>query len=141
MNEYLSEFIGKLNDPLVIFGFAGQFVFMTRFLIQWYVSEKKKRSTVPVIFWYISTVGGLMLLTYGLIDRDPVICLGQGLGVTIYLRNLWLIHARNNRISRKRQQRIEELELESDEPDPDPEESYLKSNDAAVANSTPPSAN
>jgi lipid-A-disaccharide synthase-like uncharacterized protein len=32
----------------------------------------------PVIFWWISTLGGLMLLTYGLLDRDPVIVMGQG---------------------------------------------------------------
>lgn len=103
LREFLWDFIKKFDEPLVLWGFAGQFVFMTRFVIQWYISEKKKRSTVPVIFWYISTLGGLMLFSYGLLDRDPVICLGQGLGVMIYLRNLVLIHRRRSLIAHRRQ--------------------------------------
>jgi lipid-A-disaccharide synthase-like uncharacterized protein len=128
MNEYLWDFIKKFDDPLVLFGFAGQFVFMTRFLIQWYVSEKRKRSTVPVIFWWISTLGGLMLLTYGLLDRDPVIVMGQGLGVTIYLRNLWLIYQRKRRITQRRQQSNAAAK-----------QAALKSNAANEASSAPPS--
>lgn len=102
MSEYLNEFFDKFKSPLVIWGLAGQFVFMLRFIIQWYVSEKKKRSTVPVIFWYISTLGGLMLFSYGVMDVDPVVCLGQGLGVAIYIRNLVLIHRRQSLITRRR---------------------------------------
>ncbi len=34
-----------------------------------------------------------MLLAYALYRKDPVFVLGQALGVVIYARNLWLIHA------------------------------------------------
>lgn len=82
----------KLSRPLVLFGLAGQGVFMMRFVWQWYVSEKMGKSHVPLGFWYLSIIGGVMLMVYGLLDLDPVIILGQSLGLGIYVRNLVLIH-------------------------------------------------
>ena len=35
-----------------------------------------------------------MLLSYAVYRADPVFILGQSLGVVIYARNLWLIHAK-----------------------------------------------
>ncbi len=90
--------LNELLTPLAIFGFAGQAAFMMRFVIQWYVSEKKGRSHVPLAFWYFSVIGGLMLLTYATLRRDPVFMLGQALGLTIYIRNLVLIYRRRARI-------------------------------------------
>ena len=83
-----------LSHPWVIFGFAAQFMFMMRFVVQWISSERKKRSHVPVVFWYFSLAGGLMLLTYAIQRRDPVFICGQGLGLLIYVRNLILIYRR-----------------------------------------------
>ena len=40
-------------------GFTGQLLFMGRFLVQWIVSERKKRSVIPVAFWYLSLAGSL----------------------------------------------------------------------------------
>ncbi|MBE2276863.1 MAG: lipid-A-disaccharide synthase N-terminal domain-containing protein [Rhodobacteraceae bacterium] len=77
----------------VMVGLAGQFLFTARFLVQWIASEKQRRSVVPVAFWYFSLAGGTVLLTYALWRRDPVFVLGQSMGLLIYLRNLWLIHA------------------------------------------------
>ena len=76
----------------VALGFLGQFLFFSRFLIQWIASEKKKRSVIPYAFWYFSIGGGTLLLTYALYRRDPVFIAGQSLGLLIYFRNLWLIH-------------------------------------------------
>jgi lipid-A-disaccharide synthase-like uncharacterized protein len=77
----------------VLFGFGAQLMFTARFLVQWVASERARASIVPVAFWYFSLAGGLMLLSYAIYRADPVFVLGQGLGVMIYLRNLWLIHA------------------------------------------------
>lgn len=85
-----------VRDPWVFFGFAAQGVFMFRFVIQLIASERKKRSHVPVAFWYLSLAGGLMLFVYALVRRDPVFVLGQGLGIFIYARNLMLIRKRSN---------------------------------------------
>lgn len=77
----------------LIVGFAGQVLFMMRFVIQWLHSERQRRSVVPVAFWYFSVLGGLTLLVYSVHRRDPVFIAGQLLGVLIYLRNLYLIKA------------------------------------------------
>ncbi len=83
-----------LTDPWVIFGFGAQGLFMVRFVIQWVVSERKKRSYVPVIFWYFSIAGGVTMLIYAIHRRDPVFMVGQSLGLLIYTRNLVLIYRR-----------------------------------------------
>ena len=72
-------------------GFGGQALFMGRFVIQWFVSEREHRSVIPVSFWYFSILGALVLLVYAVHRRDPVFIAGQLLGVLIYLRNLHLI--------------------------------------------------
>lgn len=80
------------HDPVwLAVGFGGQALFAARFLVQWIQSERSKRSVVPVAFWYFSIAGGVALLVYALHRVDPVFILGQGLGLFIYLRNLWLI--------------------------------------------------
>ncbi len=76
----------------LILGFIGQIMFSMRFLIQWFVSEKKKKSVIPISFWYFSIAGGVLLLSYAIFRKDPVFMLGQSVGVVIYLRNLYLIH-------------------------------------------------
>lgn len=75
----------------VFFGLFAQLMFTGRFIVQWLASEKAKKSVMPVAFWYFSLAGGMMLLAYAIHRADPVFILGQGLGVVIYLRNLWLI--------------------------------------------------
>ena len=45
----------------VMFGLAGQLLFMGRFLVQWIASEREGRSVMPVAFWYLSIGGGQIL--------------------------------------------------------------------------------
>jgi len=73
-------------------GFAGQALFAMRFIIQWLKSEISRRSVIPIAFWYFSILGGATLFVYALWRGDPVFILGQGTGLFIYARNLWLIH-------------------------------------------------
>lgn len=80
----------------VMVGLTGQLLFTARFLVQWIASEKEKRSVIPVAFWYFSMAGGLVLFTYAVWRRDPVFILGQSMGLVIYIRNLWLIHAEHS---------------------------------------------
>lgn len=80
------------NDTLwLIVGFLGQGLFSARFLVQWLVSERKKRSVIPVMFWYFSIFGGATLLVYSIHKQDPVFIAGQGAGLLIYFRNLYFI--------------------------------------------------
>ena len=73
-------------------GLLGQALFSARFLVQWIASERRRRSVVPLAFWYFSVGGGLTLLAYAIYRRDPVFILGQGAGLFVYARNLWLIY-------------------------------------------------
>ena len=72
-------------------GFAGQALFSARFLVQWFYSEKAKRSVIPVQFWYFSVAGGLTLLAYAIYKRDPVFIVGQASGLFVYARNLYWV--------------------------------------------------
>ena len=76
----------------LVIGFFGQFLFTMRFLVQWFQSERAKKSVIPVAFWYFSIFGGLTLLAYAIYKQDPVFILGQSTGVFIYARNLYFIH-------------------------------------------------
>lgn len=73
-------------------GFFGQALFFGRWLVQWIASERSAESRVPVSFWYMSLIGGLITLAYAIYRKDPVFISGQGLGAVVYLRNLVLIH-------------------------------------------------
>jgi len=77
----------------IVFGFLGQFFFFMRFFVQWLHSEREKKSVIPVSFWYLSILGSVILFTYAAFYRkDIVFTIGQACGVSIYMRNLVLIH-------------------------------------------------
>ena len=86
----------------LIIGFAGQALFTARFLVQWIVSERKRDSVVPVAFWWLSLLGGLTLLSYASYRQDPVIIVGQGMGLVVYARNLMLVGKAKRRAARRR---------------------------------------
>ncbi|HSH69978.1 MAG TPA: lipid-A-disaccharide synthase N-terminal domain-containing protein [Deferrisomatales bacterium] len=77
-------------DFWLVVGFAAQALFSARFLVQWIASERRKRSTVPKAFWYLSLVGSALLLAYAVHRHDPVFILGQSFGFIVYIRNLML---------------------------------------------------
>jgi lipid-A-disaccharide synthase-like uncharacterized protein len=82
-------------------GFLGQVFFTARFLVQWIASERHKKSVVPVHFWYFSVGGGLMLLVYAIYRHDPVFIVGQGAGLFVYARNLYLIRRAPGALARQ----------------------------------------
>lgn len=74
----------------IIFGLIGQAVFSYRFLLQWWASEKAKKSVIPPSFWILSIIGSLILSTYAIYRKDPVFIAGQLPSVFIYSRNIYL---------------------------------------------------
>lgn len=72
-------------------GILGQALFSARFLVQWLASEARRQSVVPTAFWWLSLSGGVALLAYATWRRDPVFMIGQGFGLLVYLRNLFLL--------------------------------------------------
>lgn len=87
--------ISKIQENITIWlivGFIGQLCFFTRFLIQYIVSERKKKSTIPIAFWYLSITGALLVFSYAVYRRDPVFITGSVLGLFVYSRNLFFVH-------------------------------------------------
>lgn len=87
--------IFNITSPIglawVALGLGGQFLFTGRMLVQWFASEKNRRSVIPISFWWMSLLGATMLLVYFIWRRDIVGILGQATGWVIYIRNLILI--------------------------------------------------
>jgi lipid-A-disaccharide synthase-like uncharacterized protein len=77
-------------------GLLGQSLFSARFLVQWIASERRRRSVVPVAFWYFSLAGGVVLLAYATYRLDPVFIIGQASGIFVYVRNLYFIRRRSD---------------------------------------------
>ena len=92
--DTVAAYVRALEPREVIWiaiGFAGQCLFMMRFLWQWIQSERQRRSIIPIAFWYFSLAGGMTLFVYAVHRRDPVFITGQSLGLLVYARNLLLI--------------------------------------------------
>ena len=74
-----------------LFGLTGNLMWTSRFVVQWYASEKLKQSVIPKNFWHLSLVGGVIQLVYALhLGAVPVV-LGAILPPVIAARNLMLI--------------------------------------------------
>ena len=91
LGNYLYEVFVVRLDGWALLGFLAQALFSARFLIQWIVSERARRSVIPVAFWWFSIAGGTLLFVYSLHRRDPVFIIGQGGGLFIYIRNVMLV--------------------------------------------------
>jgi lipid-A-disaccharide synthase-like uncharacterized protein len=93
--EFVKSAISEqiIGDPVwATVALVGQVVFGGRFILQWLVSEYKKKSHVPTSFWYVSLVGSLILLSYSVHIKNPIFVLGFSLNTLIYIRNLHLIY-------------------------------------------------
>lgn len=77
-----------------IIGWLGNAAFFSRFFVQWYATERKKQVVVPVLFWYLSLTGSLLLLTYSLHLGDKIIIFAYAFPWIPYIRNL-VIHYRH----------------------------------------------
>ncbi len=91
-NYDLDKLFRNENIPLwlLILGSVAQVIFTLRFIYQWIYSERKKKSSLPLGFWLLSLVGGLLILTYAILRKDPVLFVGHLMGVFIYFRNMRL---------------------------------------------------
>lgn len=88
--------IGKLffneNIPLwlLLLGSVAQVIFTFRFVYQLIYSERQKKSVLPMGFWILSLIGSLLILTYAILRKDPVLFIGHLFGSFIYSRNIIL---------------------------------------------------
>jgi lipid-A-disaccharide synthase-like uncharacterized protein len=80
-----------------VVGWVGNAIFASRFIVQWYATEKRKQVSVPAAFWWLSLAGALILLTYAIFhDKDSVWIFAYAFTWIPYIRNL-IIHYRHER--------------------------------------------
>lgn len=89
------KFLGIEWGVWKIIGWMGNAVFFSRFFVQWYATEKRKQVVVPQAFWWLSLIGSVTLLCYGLFYlHDSVVIFAYAFTWIPYIRNL-VIHRRN----------------------------------------------
>jgi len=81
---------------LIILGSIAQIIFTLRFIYQWIYSEKKKESILPLGFWILSVTGSILIITYAVLRKDPVLFTGHIFGSLVYIRNIFLIKNSEN---------------------------------------------
>lgn len=94
-NEYdLQKLFQNEAIPLwlLILGIVAQIIFTLRFLYQWIYSEKQKKSSLPLGFWWLSLAGSSLILIYAILRKDPVLLIGHLFGALMYIRNIIIHH-------------------------------------------------
>jgi lipid-A-disaccharide synthase-like uncharacterized protein len=82
--------------PVLFFGAIGQLLLNFRFVYQWYYSERHHTSILPLGFWIISFVASILILVYASYRLDPVLLVAQGMGIFVYVRNIF-IHVKSHK--------------------------------------------
>jgi lipid-A-disaccharide synthase-like uncharacterized protein len=77
-----------------VVGWLGNAIFFSRFLVQWYATEKRKQVVVPQAFWWLSLAGSLTLLCYSIHKKDSVFIFAYAFTWIPYIRSL-IIHRRH----------------------------------------------
>lgn len=91
------KFLGIEWHTWKIVGWFGNLVFFSRFMVQWYATERMKQVVVPAAFWWLSITGSLLLFSYALFHkRDSVFIFAYAFTWIPYARNL-VIHHRHRR--------------------------------------------
>jgi lipid-A-disaccharide synthase-like uncharacterized protein len=89
------HFLGIEWGVWKVIGWLGNAIFSTRFVVQWYATEKHKQVVVPAAFWWLSLTGSLLLLAYALFYKhDSVFIFAYAFTWIPYIRNL-MIHRRH----------------------------------------------
>ena len=95
---FVDQFFRNEKIPLwlLVYGSMGQIIFTLRFVYQWIYSKRKDESLLPIGFWVISLLGALIIVSYAIYRRDPVLILGQSTGLIAYSRNIYLSRRAGN---------------------------------------------
>ncbi len=97
-SAFVDQFFRNEKIPLwlLIYGSMGQIIFTLRFVYQWIYSKRKDESLLPIGFWVISLLGALIIVSYAIYRRDPVLIIGQSTGLIAYSRNIYLSRRAGN---------------------------------------------
>ena len=85
------ELLGK-PWAWVLVGITGQALWVARFPLQWWISERRESPVLPPAFFWISLAGSGLLMAYALDVGDPIWIAGMAIGPIVYGRNLILAY-------------------------------------------------
>jgi lipid-A-disaccharide synthase-like uncharacterized protein len=88
------KFLGVAWSLWKVVGYAGTAIFFSRFLVQWYATEKRQQVVVPQAFWWLSLAGTLLIFAYAIHQRDSVFIISNAFAWIPYIRSL-IIHRRH----------------------------------------------
>ncbi|HYE33749.1 MAG TPA: lipid-A-disaccharide synthase N-terminal domain-containing protein [Methylomirabilota bacterium] len=83
------QFLGIEWHTWKVIGWLGNLAFSLRFFVQWYATEKTKQVVIPPMFWWLSLVGSMFLLSYAIFyQKDSVFIFAYAFTWIPYIRNL-----------------------------------------------------
>lgn len=74
-----------------IFGLIGAGLFFLSWTYQLYISHKDQKSKVDMLFWVLRSLGMAFLTIHTIITRDWILTTMNGVGMFIYLYNIYLM--------------------------------------------------
>lgn len=74
-----------------LLGLGGSALWASRWVLQWWISERLGRSVLPASFFIVSLIASTLLISYTLYKMDIVMFLAYALGPIPFVRNLMLI--------------------------------------------------
>ncbi|HDP34999.1 MAG TPA: hypothetical protein ENN29_07820 [Candidatus Hydrogenedentes bacterium] len=97
LREYQNTQHAALSDQArnwfwIVVGVFGQGLFALRFLIQWIITELRRKSVIPAIFWYISVAASLLMMISHTQRHEWLYAAGLFLTLFVYARNIYLVH-------------------------------------------------
>lgn len=91
MNEVIFQLHGWIVTPWKIIGFIGALMFGGRWVVQLFASRAAGRPVVPRLFWYMSLLGNVALLSYFIFGKNDSVGIISNLFPTFTaVYNLWL---------------------------------------------------
>jgi lipid-A-disaccharide synthase-like uncharacterized protein len=64
MNDVIGIWLGVVVTPWKLIGYLGVFLFAGRWVVQVLATRKHGRPVIPRLFWSMSMVGSVLLLSY-----------------------------------------------------------------------------
>ncbi|HWN93938.1 MAG TPA: lipid-A-disaccharide synthase N-terminal domain-containing protein [Methylomirabilota bacterium] len=89
-----NQFLGIEWHFWKVLGWTGNLIFFSRLFVQWVATERRKQVVIPTSFWWLSLIGSMLLLAYGIWQRDSVFIFAYAFTWIPYIRSL-VIHYRN----------------------------------------------
>ena len=88
--------------PWKLVGFIGTFTFTARWFVQLYATKKQKKVVMPMMFWYLSVCGSVLLLAYFIFGKNDSVGIISNffpLFVSLYNVSVHLKHKERETVS------------------------------------------